>query len=189
MASNVTTAARFCSGRLLLKWNSVPVWGLAALTAWVRVAIPIAQVLIERWNASCVEVMMSRARTIVVSLIPAMLLVTSVNCFSDLVCGCARDHSGSGLFAGGHNQQHAPASDNSFDQVVGRWSRRINTQPGSDEFSSPVLIARPQYVFRIQTVGSCDCSRLTLSLAQCWQFHWRTALEPRAPSLVSSFRS
>lgn len=152
-------------------------------------AITIVHVLIERWNANCVEVMMSRARTIVVSLIPVLLLVTSVNCFSDLVCGCACDHSGSGLFAGGHNQQHAPASDNSFDQVVGRWSRRINIQPGSDEFPSPVSIAQSQYVLPVQTVGFCDCSSLTLGLAQCWQFHWRTALEPRAPSLVSSFRS
>jgi len=133
--------------------------------------------------------MMNRARTIVVSLIPALLLVGSLNCFGDLVCGYAGDHSGSGLFAGGHGRQHVPTSDNSFDQVVRRWSRRINIQPGSDGFPSPALIAGSQHVFPVQTAGSCDCPRLTWGLAQCWQFRWRTALEPRAPSLVSSFRS
>jgi hypothetical protein len=151
--------------------------------------IRIGNVLIERWDGKRVEVMMSRARTILFSLVPALLLVGSGNCFSGSISLSACDPLGSILRAAGHGKQHAPGSADSFDQAAGRWSRRINIQPGSDGFPSPVAIARSQYVLPVQTIGSCHCARAAVGLAQSWQFHWRTALEPRAPSSVSQFCS
>src|SRR5689334_19611198 len=81
---------------------------------------------------------MSRPRSILVSVIPALVLLASLDCYS--FSSGAWGAPGFAVPADGHNQNHAPA-DSSFDESVQRWSRRLNVQPGSDGFSPPATVA------------------------------------------------
>jgi len=144
-----------------------------------------ASVLIERSEASGVKVVMSRARSILVSVIPALVLLASLDCFTDSFSSGARGSPGYVAPADGHNNQnHAPA-DNSFHQAFQRWSRRLNVQPSLEGFSPPVALALCRPAAHAPAVLWTHLPRANLALAQSWQFHWRAASEPRAPSSVS----
>ena len=65
-----------------------------------------------------------------------------------------------------------------------RWGRRINVQSGIDG-SSPPALAQGRNTQHARRFGSFVFPGVSPALAQGWQFLWRTALEPRAPSLVS----
>ena len=143
----------------------------------------IASFLIERWNANCVQVTMSRPRMILVSLLPVLMLLASANCFGAPVCSC---NSGDSIsFSGEQGKRHTASCENSFLQAARPWSRRINVQSGAHEFASPVATAKCFLCLRDQTVAFEQFVHLTPDLAQSWQFHWRTALLPRAPSSLS----
>jgi len=126
---------------------------------------------------------MSRVKVILVVVMPALFLLVSANCFGDQTTGRGGNtlrplpsSQGSG--------KHKPASaDNSFESTVQRCPR-VNVQPGTDGFGSPAFLAqstiRPE-----QTISSFIPLPASLERIQSWQFLWRTALEPRAPSLVS----
>jgi hypothetical protein len=133
--------------------------------------------------------MMTRGKAILASLIPALVLLVSLDCFSRSFTSCGCDATSGLLPAGGHGTQNQPSADNSFDQAVRRWSRRPNVQPGTDEFSSPAVLAAPQSALPAQSDRIFNLPLTNLELAQAWQFHWRTASEPRAPSLASQISS
>ncbi len=137
----------------------------------------------ERPNALRVKMMMSRARAILVSVLPTMLLVASFNCAGSPVCATL-GHPGSTLHADGHSR-HELAVDNSFSQAMRRWSRRIKAQLGPDGFAPLANLAQSQFASPAQTIDFAALPSASPELARCWQFHWRTAPEPRAPSLVS----
>ena len=55
----------------------------------------------------------------------------------------------------------------------------------TDGFASPVTPTQAQLVQPEQSSLSLVLPNISLELAQSWQFLWRTALEPRAPSFLS----
>ena len=127
---------------------------------------------------------MSRPKIILISLLPVLLLVVSANGFGAPVCGHDRPSAASGIFGGKPAKQDTATCEDSLPQAARRCGRRVNLPPGTDEFVSTILTARPVFQLPNQT-ESADVPRPTPDLAQCWQFHWRTAFPPRAPSSVS----
>jgi hypothetical protein len=106
----------------------------------------------------------------------------SADCFGDLTTGRGCN-SLRCLLSQGSGKHKAASADNSFESMV-QWCRRVNVQHGTDGFGPPVFLAqstiRPE-----QTISSFIPLPASLERIQSWQFLWRTALEPRAPSLVS----
>jgi len=128
---------------------------------------------------------MSRARSILIPVIPALVLLVCLDCFTDAFCSGAWGAPGYAAPADGHNNQnHAPA-DSSFDEAVQRWSRRLNVQPGSDGFSPPATVALREPATHDPSALCTHLPLANLALAQSWQFDWRAASEPRAPSSLS----
>lgn len=127
---------------------------------------------------------MSRVKVILVVVMPALFLLVSADCFGAPPTNCGCDNVRCLLSAQGSGKHKSPSADNSFDSTVQRWGRRVNAQPGTDGFGAPVALAqtpiRPQ-----QPIPSFIPPLAGLELIQSWQFLWRTASEPRAPSLVS----
>ena len=126
---------------------------------------------------------MSRVKVILVAVMPALFLLASADCFGDST-GCGCDNLRCLFSAEGSGKHKPPSTDNSFASTVQRWSRRVNVQPGTDGFGAPVALAqtpiRPE-----QTISSFVPLPASLEQIQSWQFYWRTASEPRAPSFVS----
>jgi hypothetical protein len=141
--------------------------------------------LIEHPDANRVELMMSWARAILVSFFPALFLLALGDCLNDPICGSVGKDPGCLFSSAGHGKHNVPAAANSFDQDAQRWNPRGNIRPGTDGFSSPATSAQSQFAARREILDSVKPPPVHLELARCWQFHWRTALEPRAPSLVS----
>jgi hypothetical protein len=143
-----------------------------------------ANAFIERSSTSRVQLNMSRVNVIQVVVMPALFLLVSADCFGDAPKGCGCDNVRCSFFAEGSGKHKLPLAANSFDSTVQRWSRRVNVQPGTNGFGSTVTLAqttiRPE-----QTIATFVPLPASLELIHSWQFLWRTALEPRAPSLVS----
>jgi hypothetical protein len=142
--------------------------------------------MIERCATDGVEGIMTRTRTVLISLIPAFWLVAAMNCLGQAL-GAGNDASTHGfLLTTAHGTHDIPSLESSRDQAFRRGGRRINFQPSEDDFSPPSLV-------QIAQLASGQTASLLLhlpaGLAQRWQFLWRTALEPRAPSSVSLQRS
>ena len=144
-----------------------------------------ARTLIEHPHANRVELMMSRGKTILVSLVPALLLLASMDWLSEPPSSCGFEALCSLRSASDHAQDHQPPADSSFAQAVQRWNRRLNAQPGSHGFAGPAALPSSPFVLPGPRVARVALPFVNNELAQCWQFHWRTALEPRAPSLAS----
>ena len=140
--------------------------------------------LIERSNTSRVQLKMSRVKVILVAVMPALFMLVSADCFGDATSSCRGNNFCCLFSAQGSGKHNSPTADNSFDSTAQRWTRRVNVQPGTDGFGPSVLLAqtpiRPE-----QTISSFVPLPASLDRIQSWQFLWRTALEPRAPSLVS----
>jgi hypothetical protein len=141
--------------------------------------------LIERFNPNAVEGIMKQARAILVSLIPALVLLASMDGFGNptssgacLALSCLQSEDS----RSNHNQ---PPPDNSFAQAIQRSGRRSNVQPGPDGFASPAALPLSESVLANVEAAHSALPLADIGLAQCWQFEWRTALEPRAPSLLS----
>jgi hypothetical protein len=139
--------------------------------------------MIERPNVNPVKRVMSRVRATLISVIPALLVVASWSCFSEQSSAC--EHLRCLLGADDRAQHNRPLADGSFDQAVQHSSRRANVQPGSDGFFPPAIPAQSQFATPCQPVGFVALPHVSQALSQRWQFIWRTALEPRGPSLVS----
>jgi hypothetical protein len=72
-----------------------------------------------------------------------------------------------------------------LDPVARRINRRLGIQPNGDGSVPPVVagssalpLAKPPFIL-------LSAFAAPLGLAECWQFYWRTALDPRAPSRIS----
>jgi hypothetical protein len=143
-----------------------------------------ANILIERSKASRVEAVMSRARSIVVSVIPALVLLASLDCIAGSLSpgGAGPSYLAP---APGHNKHKEPPADTSLAQAVQRWNRRLSAQPGHDGFAGPDALALPHTALPHPALHALALSSENLGLAQCWQFRLRAASEPRAPTLVS----
>ena len=127
---------------------------------------------------------MSRVKVILVAVMPALFLLVSADCYGDPTTRCGCDKLRFLFSADGNSKHTSPLADIAFGQAVQRGSRRANVQPRTDGFASPVSLGQTQSFRPGQNTLSLLPS-ISLELAQSWQFLWRTALEPRAPSSVS----
>jgi hypothetical protein len=115
-------------------------------------------------------------------LIPALWLMASLGFPSDQSKGI--EQSNPTLSVCGHDQDDSSISLCSFEQLARRSTRRLSFQSGLQGFPKLVLLANPVLLIREDSFF-IPTSQADLGIANNWQFHWRTALQPRAPSLIS----
>jgi hypothetical protein len=128
---------------------------------------------------------MELVRTVICSLLPALWVLAAGHCLADPVCGCP-DGCGRTLVSAKEGSDHAPLKDvRSFEQSARLLNRRAGAQTGWGGLLMPVAISAPGFGELEQASAPLTLSTRALGLAKCWQFHWRTAAEPRAPSSVS----
>jgi hypothetical protein len=140
---------------------------------------------IERTKTKGVEkTMMQRAKLILSLLIPALWLAGALGSFNERATGSAVFGAGKSLSAAGHKHDLS-TSASSFDQAIRRAARRPTIQLASDKVLTPAIIGQALVHLRNLPFDTRDHSGDTFGLAQSWQFRWRAALQPRAPSSVS----
>jgi hypothetical protein len=127
---------------------------------------------------------MERARVMLAWILPTLSLAAG-QCVLEPLGGSPADFVCASLSDSRQGEHHRMPDARSFEQLARLLNRRLATQSGPNGF--PVPIAGPE--LQLAALGrvclSAFSSAESLALAQCWQFRWRTALEPRAPSSVS----
>jgi hypothetical protein len=140
---------------------------------------------IERQGARNVKGTMDLVRTEICSLFPALWLLAGGHCLSDSAIGCPDGCCQTSVSAT-KDHGHAPLTDaRASEQWARLMNRRVGPQTGWAGLLLPAVIpasglGEPEDASAPLTVSS-DAP----GLAKCWQFYWRTACEPRAPSSVS----
>jgi hypothetical protein len=140
---------------------------------------------IEHSTTSSVKASMDHLRTAICSLLPALWLLAAGDSPVGPWNGCADDccRTSASLSA---DSGHAPLADaRSFEQPARFVSRRTGTQTGWCGPLGPAVISASGLRIFEPDSSPPTVSTDADSLARCWQFHWHTALEPRAPSSVS----
>jgi len=128
---------------------------------------------------------MEQVRVILVTLLPAFWLVASDSSAAKTAGACT--HSpGRALVSACDHGKKGPLQDALALGQKGRHSTgRLGTQPGPNGFTPTFADSRYQLP-RLERVGLFSpVAQAPPDLTKCWQFFWRTALEPRAPSSVS----
>jgi hypothetical protein len=127
--------------------------------------------------------MMPRAKRIWACLLPTFWLVASITCFAGPVSICSCDQE---LVSSSQNEEHHCSSPlGSPEQMLMRTSRRITGQSCVDAWSIDAAVSGWPLTRLQSLVSPYRNSQNPLDLIQRWQFQQRTALEPRAPALVS----
>ena len=119
------------------------------------------------------------------SLLTALLLLATGYCVLDSISEHAGDRQGASLSATRPGTRFPIQVSCSSGQSARCWGRQAWIQSGPDGFLPSFAAsdwARPCLSQAEVVVPIADRSR---GLAKCWQFRWRTALAPRAPSAVS----
>jgi hypothetical protein len=128
---------------------------------------------------------MELVRTVICSLLPALWVLAAGHCLADSVCGCP-DGCGRTLVSAREGSDHAPLKDvRSFEQSARLLNRRAGMQTGWGGLLMPPAISTSMLGELEPGPAPLTVSTDVLGLAKCWQFYWRTASEPRAPSSVS----
>ena len=139
----------------------------------------------ERLGSRGVQATMNRLRVMLVWLLPTLCVAAAEHCVLEPVSGNPAGCLGALLSAsrqGGHTRL---PDARLFEQSVRVVGRRIGTQSGPSGFPLPLPGSQLAPAGFGQVCLCAFSSDESLALAQCWQFRWRTALEPRAPSSVS----
>lgn len=140
---------------------------------------------IERLRSRDVKGSMDRVRIVICSLLPALWVLAAGHCLADPVSGCADGCCRTSVSAteGG---DHAPSTDvRSFEQSARLLNRRVGAQTGWGDFLMPTAVSTSMLGKLEHASAPLTVSTDALGLAKCWQFYWRTASDPRAPSSVS----
>ena len=125
---------------------------------------------------------MDRVRIVICSLLPALWVLAAGHCLADPVSGCA-DGCGRTLVSATEDSGHAPLTDaRSFEQSARLLNRRMGMQTGWGGFLMPAAVSTSLLGELEHAYAPLTVSTDALGLAKCWQFYWRTASEPRAPS-------
>lgn len=100
---------------------------------------------------------------------------------ASVACGiygeCSDEPSNLSLFAAGNCK-----SDVTVDQLIRRSARRNGDQSPIKKFFTVAAI--PSCTISALDYGpTSQHASLRLEILHCWQFRWRTALSPRAPSI------
>jgi hypothetical protein len=140
---------------------------------------------IERFAFARVKGLMSRIRVMLGCLLSALLLWATGYCFLESLGEHAGDRQVASISATRQGSRFPIQSSCSFEQLARCWNRRIWVHSGPDGF--PVFLAASDLALPCLPQADCPLTFCDgpLGLAKSWQFHWRTALEPRAPSSVS----
>jgi hypothetical protein len=158
--------------------------GLAPF-ALFQIGLSFVVVAFERSRSSAVKASMVRVKLMLVWLLPTLGLAASGQYVFEPVSGFPACFSGASFSAAGHGRRSRMPDVRSFEQLARLQNRRMGTQSGPSGFPVTILGSVPLLFTLRQACLSAVSSEAALGLAKCWQFHWRTALEPRAPSSVS----
>ena len=140
---------------------------------------------IERSKVRGVKASMDLVRPVICSLLPALWVLAAGHCLADSVGGCAEGCCRTFVSAT-EGSDHAPLTDvRSFEQSARLLNRRMGVQIGWGGLMLPAAVSASGLGELEHAFAPLAVSTDALGLAKCWQFYWRTASEPRAPSSVS----
>jgi hypothetical protein len=176
-------------------WLMLPGLGLRAscwLSARSESASQLFQIIvgfvtdpIERARTRGVKWTMDRVRIVICSLLPTLWVLAAGHCLADSVSGCA-DRCCRIFVSATEGSDHAPLTDVlSFEQSARLLNRRLGMQTGWGGLLMPADVSSFMFAELEHASAPLTVSADALGLAKCWQFYWRTASEPRAPSTVS----
>ncbi len=126
---------------------------------------------------------MRRVKLILSLLIAALWMAGTPGWLSKQVAGPAACQAGKSLSAAGHNP-YISTSAAWFDQNLQGAVRHPTSRPGSERVLLPTIIDPPDLQLTVAAMGCFEGAREAFRLAQSWQFQWRAAPQPRAPSSV-----
>ena len=139
---------------------------------------------IEHPRVKGVKSGVNRVRTFCALLLPTLILIALPSLAIER-SSCPGHYLGSSFSACGGCDHASSEFVRSFDQSARRSNRRFNDQSAPEE--SPRLDAPDQFPLLTLELDTrfTIVPLASLELANSWQFQWRTALAPRAPSSVS----
>jgi hypothetical protein len=145
---------------------------------------PLSSTHIEHFALACVKPVMDRLRYMVGPLLPALWLLANGYCFADSPSDGVGDRGVDSILATRQGNRVPIQGSCSFDQSARCWSRRLwHSGPnGLPPFLAGSDLVLPGLLLVDLPPALSDGP---FGLAKSWQFYWRTALEPRAPSSVS----
>jgi len=126
-----------------------------------------------------------RMKLVVASLLPTLWLVTSGQSLLDPMGPCATGNFCAWVSRSESGEDFPLKQARFFLAAARPISIRIGTHSGTDKIPSLETIFCGWDVEWTPIAISSPTSDGSLALAKSWQFHCRTALEPRAPSPVS----
>lgn len=159
---------------------------------WIRASFATFQIntrllagRIEHIDGYIVKALMDRVRIVFCSLLSALLVLAAGCCLADPVSGRPDGCRRASASETGHCC-HAPLTDvRSSAQSARLLNRRMGMQAGWGVVPAPVAISPSGLDDSEHAPAPPTIATEALGLAKCWQFYWRTASEPRAPSSVS----
>ena len=138
----------------------------------------------ERLQGRGVKPTMARVRVILTLLLPTLCMAGG-QCVLGPVGGYTVYLACASLSDSRQGEHQRMPVARSFEQVARLLNRRVGTQSAPGGFPVPMAGSEQQFAALGPVCLSVFSSAESLALGQCWQFRWRTALEPRAPSSVS----
>jgi hypothetical protein len=128
---------------------------------------------------------MDRLKSAICLPLSALWVLAVGHCLSDPAGAQANRCSRTWIWSADHGGRGPLKDARSFERSAQLLNRRLGTQTGWG--GVPISIALSVGGFGELEQASTRLVRPTelLALANSWQFYWRTALEPRAPSSVS----
>jgi len=161
-----------------MAWSSSAMEELGRETA-------IAQIGNEQCERWVVKADMDRVKVALVSLLPALWLMASGQCFARPCDSCATDNAPDSKFAL-ESGKHCPSKEaNSIDLSARRANARIGSHLAKANFFSSEQTTSSRSVDRRFLTDFSSSREGPRALATRWQFDCRAASEPRAPSSVS----
>lgn len=128
---------------------------------------------------------MARVKKMMVWLIPVLWLGASIDCLSDIIGRVPLTPAGQALSSDQCSHRESSTSICSLEQSARRLCRRLDVEPGPEKLHPGTAIFERYHPLSAQPAFSSALFQPALELTQSWQFLWRTAVEPRAPSSVS----
>jgi hypothetical protein len=128
---------------------------------------------------------MNRLRVMLVWLLPTLCVAAAGQCVLEPVSGNLAGCFRASLSSSRRGEHTRMPDARSFEQSARLVGRRIGTQSGPSGFPVPLPGSELAPTALGRAYLCAFSSEESLALAKCWQFRWRTALEPRAPSSVS----
>lgn len=127
---------------------------------------------------------MERVRTIACSLLPVLWALAGEPCLADAISGRGGSCQTALMFAAAQGG-HGPLTDLGLLQQAARMlSRRMGGQIGWGGAPTSPAIAAFRFNDVEHDVAPLPAFTAAPGSATCWQFHWRTAAQPRAPSFA-----